>query len=80
VVFGAVALAQGWKVGLGASAFAFLAYFPVVKWLLERHPEYARLKDQVSEFRFRNREPLLVLALRRLEPGHGLEGGSVKVS
>jgi hypothetical protein len=72
--------AMGWKLAVPAAIAIFLAWFPATQWILRRSRSYTRLHAIATDFRLRRGSPTLVLALRRLDPGEKLAGGSVSIS
>ena len=79
LLFPALVFPLGWKIALGVSIVAFLAYWHVLERVLRLSADYRELSEIVPKYREGNERPLFVLQLLPLLESDDLKGGWINV-
>ena len=71
LLFPVLSYPLGWKVALPITVVVFLAFFPLLQWLLKRNTRYQRLNAIIPIHRIQQADPTHVFELRRHDlPNH----------
>ena len=79
VIFPLLLFLVSWKIALPVAIVAFVGYFHVMQWFLQRNRRYAELDKLITPMRSIAEPPQFVFELRRITDRAGLTGGSVHV-